>query len=54
VPAIVEGLLGVLLVAIVATVLGVGLGIVIAPRIRTALDRADADDVDEEPGDRPD
>jgi hypothetical protein len=42
----------VLLIAAIAAVVGVGLGIfLIAPRISNALDRAEADD--EEPGDRP-
>jgi ABC-type enterobactin transport system permease subunit len=45
----------VLLIALVTTVVGVWFGIVlIAPRISRALDRADANQSDEEPGDRPD
>ena len=47
-----EGIGLVLLIAAVAAVIGVGLGIVIlAPRIGRMLDRSEADD--EEPGDRP-
>ena len=42
----------VLAIAVIAAVVGVGLGIVlIAPRISRSLDRAETDD--EEPGDRP-
>jgi hypothetical protein len=42
-------------IAAIAAVVGVWLGIVlIAPRIGRALDRADANDNDEDPGDRPD
>lgn len=42
----------VLVVAAVAAVIGVGLGIfILAPRITRMLDRTEAD---EEPGDRPD
>jgi hypothetical protein len=48
----VEDLAIVLVIAAVAAVAGVGLGIfLIAPRITGALDHAEADD--EEPGDRP-
>ena len=43
----------VLVIAAVAAVIGVALGIfLLAPRITRLLDRADSDD--EEPGDRPD
>jgi hypothetical protein len=47
-----EGIGLVLLIAVIATVAGIGFGIVIvAPRIGRMLDRAESDD--EEPGDRP-
>ena len=47
------GIILVLIVAAVATVVGVAFGIfLLAPRIGRMLDRAEADD--EEPGDRPD
>jgi hypothetical protein len=47
------GIGGVLLIAAIAAVVGVGFGIfVLAPRIARMLDRAEADE--EEPGDRPD
>jgi Na+/H+-dicarboxylate symporter len=55
-PAIVEGVLLIVIVATIAAVLGLGFGRVVAPRIGRALDRADADsgddpaDADEEPG----
>jgi hypothetical protein len=50
-PAALEGLALVLLVAAIAAVLGIGFGIVLlAPRIARMLDRADQED--EEPGDR--
>ena len=49
-PAI-EGLTLVLIVAALAAVVGVGFGIVLAPRITRLLDRADAPEhEDEEPG----
>ncbi len=51
-PAAVEGLVLVLVIAVIAAVVGLGFGIfLLAPRIGRMLDRADADN--EEPGDRP-
>ena len=51
-PAAVEGLVLVLVIAVIAAVVGLRFGIfLLAPRIGRMLDRADADD--EEPGDRP-
>jgi Na+/H+-dicarboxylate symporter len=51
-----DGLVGVLFIVVIAafaTAIGIGFGIVVAPRIGRLLDRADTDD-DEEPGDRAD
>ena len=51
-PESVQGIALVLLIGGVAVAVGLGLGIVVAPRIVRLLDKADADD--EEPGDRTD
>jgi hypothetical protein len=50
----VTDLLIVAAIAVLAAVIGLGFGIVvIAPRITRAIDRAETDATDEEPGDRP-
>lgn len=48
----IEGLAAVGLIAALAIVIGLGFGIVVAPRITRWLDRAEADD--EDAGDRTD
>jgi len=48
-----QGIALVLLIAAVAAAAGLGFGIVVAPRIGRLAERADPDDADEEPGDRP-
>jgi hypothetical protein len=52
VPETAVAIVAILLIAGVTVAVGIGFGIVVAPRIRRLLDRLDEDD--EEPGDRTD
>jgi hypothetical protein len=52
-PDTLAGIFFILVIAAFAVAIGIGFGIVVAPRIGRLLDRADRDE-DEEPGDRAD